>query len=94
MQGFALQNVRFDFIMGVFLLLYHVATHIWLQCCWDADAFWCLVVFEKGSHDTRESESRAVKCVAESNFLVLCAAVTTVQTVGLVGVEIRCRRYL
>ena len=79
--------------MGIFLLN-HVTAHVWLKSRWNANTFWRLVVFEKGSHDTREGESRAIKCVAESNFLVLCAAIATVQTVGLVGVEIRCRRYL
>ena len=44
MQGFALQNVRFDFIV-VFFLLNDVAAHVWLECGWDADAFGCLVVF-------------------------------------------------
>ena len=52
MQGFALQNVRFDFIV-VFFLLNHVATHVWLKGCWDADALRCLVVLEEGSYDTR-----------------------------------------
>ena len=72
MQGFALQNVRFDFIV-VFFLLNDVAAHVWLECGWDADAFRCLVVFEKGSHDTRESKCRAVKCVRSGGCLPLQA---------------------
>ena len=93
MQGFALQNVRFDFI-GVFFLLYHVTTHVWLKGCWYADTFWRLVVFQERSYDTRQSKCRAVKCMTQSDFLVLGAAVTAVQTVGLVGVKIGSRRHL
>ena len=43
LQGFPVQNVRFGFIMGIFLLN-HVTAHVWLESRWYADTFWGLVV--------------------------------------------------
>ena len=62
--------------------------HVWLQGFWDADAFGALVVFEQGSHDARQGQSRTIESVAEGGLLVVLAAIAALEAVGLVGVEI------
>lgn len=72
-------------------LLDHIAAHIWLEGSRDADAFWCLVVLQEGSYDTGQCQSRAVEGVCQSNFLILSTAITAVEAIGLVGIEVRGR---
>ena len=85
--------------MPKFLLFFrksadHIVSEEGLQSFRDADTFLALVVLKERSHDARESQRRAVERVAEHHFLVLRTAVTTFQTIGLIGVEITRRAYL
>ena len=54
----------------------------------DTDALFRLVVLQDGGYDTRQGKSRAVERMAKGDFLVLCTAVTAMETVRLVGVKI------
>ena len=73
---------------AVLLLSDHVVSEVRLQCSRDTDAILRLVVLEQRSHDARQSQSRSVERVAERDFLVLCTAVTALEAVSLIGVEV------
>ena len=75
------------------LSIYYLTSHIRHKGTWNADAIWGLVVFEDGSHDAREGKGRAVESVTELNLLVVGMTITTLKTVGLIGVEIAYGRH-
>ena len=75
--------------MGLFILLNNLATHIRNECLWYADALLCLEVLEDRGNDTWESESRTVESVAKLCLLCLGVAVTALQAVCLICVEVR-----
>ena len=60
----------------------------------DANAFLCLVVLQNSGHDTWQSESRTVERMTKLGFLSLSITVAALQTVSLIGVEVRDRRDL
>ena len=78
-----------DFFLRIVHLSNHVISEEGLEGRRDADTFRRLVILEERCYDARESECRAVKGMAELHFLVLRTAVTALEAVRLIGVEIR-----
>ena len=70
------------------ILFNHIAPHVRLQGLGDTDALGRLEVFEQGCHDARQGERGAVERMGNADLLILCAAITALQAVGLIGVEI------
>ena len=75
------------------MLVDNVETGVFLQHLRDVDTLGRLVVFEQGSHDSRQCQSRAVEGVAQVGLLV-GTTVAALQTVGLVCVEVLNRAHL
>ena len=71
-----------------------VTAHIRNEGGRNLDAIFCLVVLQQGCHDAGQGKSRTVQCVTELWFLAAFWAITALQAVGLIGVEIGYRRYL
>ena len=76
------------------LLVYDIKSAIGNQRSRNLYAVLCLVVLKQRSYDTRQGECRAVKGVTKLCLLCLSITITTLQTVCLVCVEVRYRRYL
>ena len=71
-----------------------VATHVRNEGGRHLDAILRLVVLQEGGHDTWQCESRTVQRVTELRLLGVLTTITALQTVGLIGVEIRYGRNL
>ena len=76
------------FIHNLYVLVNHFETCVGHECCRNLDAVLCLVVLQQGSHDTGQSQSRAIQCVTEFCLLGLAVTIAALQTVGLIGVEV------
>ena len=76
-----------NYIISIKVLLNHITSHVGLQRLRNADTLWSLEVFKQSSYDTRQSQSRTIQCVAQLNLLV-CIAIATLQTIGLLTIKI------
>ncbi len=79
---------------GLVLAVYQLKTAVGYKALRHTDALGGLVVLQNRGHDARQGKGRTVQRVAELGLLVRRTAVTALQTVGLIGVEIGYRRYL
>ena len=68
-------------------LVNHLEAQIGDESLGHTDAFGCLVVLQQGSYNAGQSQSRAVQSVAQFGLL-LGSAVTALQAVGLIIVEV------
>ena len=65
-----------------------VTSHIWYKSPRDADAFRGLVVLEDRGNDAREGKRRAVQRMAELRLFGAFLAVSALQTVCLICIEV------
>ena len=81
-------------IFELLRLIDDVTAHVGYEGSGNLDAVLRLVVLQQGSHDARQGKGRAVQRVTELRLLASLRTITALQTVGLIGVEVRYRRNL
>ena len=84
-------NVSVFTMVGIFLevlVVEHVESAVRNENLRYANAFRSLIVLDNGGNDTRKSESRTVESMAKLGLSGLGVAITAMQTVGLIALEV------
>ena len=75
-------------------LLDHITPHVRHESLGYADALFSLVVLQQGSNDAGQRKCRAVESVCQFGLLVCCTTHATLQTLGLLTINLAHGAYL